>query len=171
MELTRICTKCGRELPLSRFYRYLPSCCMDCKKESVRENYLRKSEDPAFIEKERERGREKYRRLGYRNKRSDGSRLKSALYSSASHAKRDLGAKVPADLELHHWNYHLPKEVIVLPRRLHHRVHTGIKLNLTEGIYYQGDNRLDTLEKHLSFIKGRCAEFGFDFSKIQVLSK
>ena len=42
--------------------------CKDCTKSDVKERFLVNSERPEWLERERERGREKYYRLGYREK-------------------------------------------------------------------------------------------------------
>lgn len=174
MDITKVCFKCGRELPISDFYRHPEMAdghlnkCKSCTKRDVRENYLYNSKDPAYMEKERERGREKYARLGYRGKISDEQKLKRKLYPMLRNAKRDTGIKIPRTDELHHWNYNLIRNVIQMPRSLHSRVHSVLSLNVEEGIYYHNGEKLDTLDKHLDVVKNVCQEFGFDFSKIVV---
>jgi len=66
---TLICTLCGREKEISEFYKNngMPSGyanqCKDCVKarSKIREKRLRTNEE--WVEQEKSRGREKYRRL------------------------------------------------------------------------------------------------------------
>lgn len=174
METTKVCFKCGRELPISDFYKHPRmrdghlNKCKDCAKADVRGDHLEKSAYEAFMEKERVRGREKYSRLGYRGKLSNEQRLKRAMYPGLRGAKKKLGIKVPRTYELHHWNYNLIENVIQIPRSLHRRIHSVISLNIEEGIYYHNGKRLDTIDKHLAVIKDVCQEFGFDFNQVKV---
>lgn len=174
MDITKVCFKCGRELPLSEFYKHHKMAdghlnkCKECTRKDVKENYLDNSKDPAYMEKERERGREKYARLGYRGRVSDEQKLKRRLYPGLRSAKQMLGLKIPRTEELHHWNYNLIRNVIRMPRSLHSRIHSVISLNAEEGIYYHNGEKLDTLDKHMAVVKEVCQEFGFDFSKLIV---
>ena len=73
-DFNKICFKCSNELPIIEFYKhaktkdgYLNKCKLCTKKDTKkREAELRK--DKNWIEKEKERGRKKYHRLGYKNK-------------------------------------------------------------------------------------------------------
>lgn len=82
------CFKCGQLLPLSEFYAHAQmgdghlNKCKNCAKRDVHENYLKKIEDDAYVEKERARGREKYKRLGYK-------RIKRDEYLNASKNARN----------------------------------------------------------------------------------
>lgn len=66
----KICFKCGIEKELSRFYKHSGMLdgrlgkCIECTKNDVakRESVLKQS--PEWLEKEKERGREKYHRIG-----------------------------------------------------------------------------------------------------------
>lgn len=171
MEMKR-CYKCGRLLPITDFYRH-PSMadghlgkCKECTKQDVRARYLVLSSDESFMEKERERGREKYHRLNYGSRKTEHFLMKCASYPGLKCTKRRMKIKTEAGVELHHWNYNFRDSVIPLPRRLHHRLHSRIRLHNDEGIYYEGATALDTPGKHLDVIRRICTEFGFDFTKI-----
>lgn len=172
---TKECFKCHRILPLTEFYKHSQmgdghlNKCKDCTKRDVKMNYIKNAESPEYIEKERERGREKYRRLEYSQKKSVACLAKRRKYPSLKNARRDINGNYPPGTELHHWNYNDNKHLIVLDRRLHHRLHTAVSFNLTEGIYYFENRALDTIDKHLAVIQDVCGMYGFDFSKVQVL--
>lgn len=174
MEITKVCFKCGREMPISEFYKHPQMAdghlnkCKDCTKNDVRQKYLENSANPEYMEKERARGREKYSRLGYRGKLSDEQRLKRKKYPGLRSAKKKLGIIIPRTYELHHWNYNLIWSVIQVPRGIHSRLHSIISLNIEEGIYYYNGKRLDTLDKHLAIVREVCKEFGFDYNEIKV---
>ena len=174
---TKKCFKCGRVLPISEFYRHPAMAdghlnkCKDCTREDVRLNYEAKSLNPEFLLKERERGRGKYRRLGY--KMTKRIKEKSSKFNAIRSARRyweSRGLSFPQESELHHWNYNRSKDVIVMPRKLHHRLHNVIRFEMKEGIYYDGLQRLDTIERHLSVIERVCKSYGFNYSDIKVLT-
>lgn len=175
---TKVCFKCKRELPLSEFYKHPQmgdghlNKCKECTRKDARKKYTENSANDAYMDKERARGREKYRRLGYRNVPPTGKQIsKRMLYPALRQTKKAIHADVPKGFELHHWNYRNINEVIVLNRRLHSRLHTKINLDLDAGYYLLGDKPLDTIEKHLSVVKSVCDEFGFDYSEVKVLTK
>lgn len=176
MESTKICFKCGIEKPLSEFYKQPQMAdghlnkCRDCTKKDVRARYYSLCCNTDFIEKERERGREKYRRLGYTNAKTEAKRLKEKKYASLRNARRMFNS-APPNTELHHWNYNIMTQVICLEKRVHRRVHQLIKFDLELGYYFWNGQPLDTLEKHLEVVKFVCERDGFDYSKVEVLTK
>lgn len=161
------CTHCGRVLPEGEFYRKggrLASWCKECSREQNRKIYDERMKDPEYVERERERQRDKWHRL-YAGKKSDVMLQKQRLYPSLRSGRRATKSALPAGVELHHWNYNLPKSLIVLPLGIHHRLHAIIKLNLQEGIYYYDGRPLDTIEKHMAVVKSVCERRGVDFTK------
>lgn len=93
------------------------------------------------------------------------------MYPSLRNARRDFHIAPSMDIELHHWNYNNNDSVFALERRLHRRLHKSIKLNLEEGIYYYGEDRLDSESKHLEVINRVCDEYGFDKTRVRLLKK
>jgi hypothetical protein len=174
---TRVCKRCGIEKSIDEFYtrsdnnKLRDYTCKQCRKDKIHQNYLSKIEDDAYVEKERKRGREKYVRLGYNKRKTNACSEKEKAYPSLRNARRYFNVTTSSDMELHHWNYNVTDSVILLNRRLHHRLHTSISLDLNEGIYYRESEKLDSLEKHLNVIKSVCEDNGFDFSSVVVLTK
>lgn len=170
MEKTKTCFKCGRTLPISEFYKHPQmgdghlNKCKDCARRDSRENKLIRYNDEAYMERLRAREREKARKLGYRYVNTLRGSVKNTLFPTIRQTKKRLGIQCPRNIELHHWNYNLQDSVILLPIRLHKRLHSKMTLNIMEGIYYQGDKPLDTVEKHLEVLRSVCDEFGYDFS-------
>lgn len=172
---TKVCFKCKRELPLSEFYKHPQmgdghlNKCKECTKKDVREKYTENSANDAYMEKERARGREKYHRLGY--KRTERGKEKRRRFHSFGDARRYFVINEGRDVELHHWNYNMAKSVFKLEKRLHHRLHSAISFSMDEGIYYYGDIRLDSIEKHWEVINTVCDEYGFDKTKVELLTR
>lgn len=169
-----ICKRCGRLLPESEFYRTskgaFDSTCKDCRKKAVKARYDVNRQNPEYMEKERVRGRDKYHRL-YSGKRTDLKLQKQTLYPKLRSARRDFHVKLPRSIELHHWNYNDMDSVFVLEKCLHRRLHKSITLNMDEGIYYKGTEKLDTISKHYSVVLEVCGQYGYDASKVKVLRK
>lgn len=71
--ITKVCFKCHRELPLQMFYKHPRMAdghlnkCKECTKKDVRDKYMDNIGKEDYVKKERERCREKYHRLGYKN--------------------------------------------------------------------------------------------------------
>lgn len=174
---TKRCFKCGRELPLSSFYKHPQmgdghlNKCKDCTKQDVRKDYDRKSGNPNWVEKERARGREKYHRLGYVSRRTERKQIKEKMFKQMKTVRKVINSCLTPDKELHHWNYNQRYSLIALDKRLHHRLHSVIELNLEEGIYYHNGEKLDTIEKHLAVIKQVCEDRGFRYTDILLINK
>lgn len=146
--------------------------CKDCTKKDVREKYIENAKSEAYMEKERARGREKYKRLGYKDRPKTAQRIsKFMLYPGAKSVRQQMKSSISKEYVFHHWNYRKLYEVIVLNRSLHSRVHTKIHLDVDAGYYYLGEEPLDTLKKHLEVVKAVCEEFGFDYTEVKVLTK
>lgn len=145
--------------------------CKDCTKKDSKERYDVKSEDSAWMEKERGRGREKYKRLGYA-KKTIRHFIKQANYPGLRGARRYWASRIaiPEGMELHHWNYEKIREVIMMPRNLHHRLHQALTFDIEKGIYSYKDKELDTIDKHLEVVEQFAKNYGYYKEQIQVLS-
>lgn len=151
-EITKVCFKCGKEKALSEFYKHPQMAdghlnkCKECAKKDSIKNYDIKSQDEGWMEMERARNREKFKRLGYRG------RFKSTreLTEYATNINRELQVRgVDTDKkEAHHWNYNEPYSVFLLTRRTHKRIHKYIIVNYEDGYNYTLDNvKIESVEE------------------------
>lgn len=152
---TKICFKCGRELPLSSFYKHPKmgdghlNKCKDCAKKDVSENIVKKSQDFEWRRKERERGREKYRRLGYKDKRKSDKHVEM---SNVSRFYKNLGLTLQG-CELHHWNYNFLKDVIALPISIHRKLHNLLQFDNESKCFFHNGVLLTSKQDHINLIK------------------
>lgn len=155
-EMFKRCFKYGLLLPITEFYSHPQmgdghlNKCKKCAKNDVHKNYSIKSKDANYVEKERERGREKYKRL-YSIKKYKNEKRTNAVRHLIEYK---LG-KLNAEIELHHWNYNDLFSVIALNKRIHAQLHLLLKFNEKEKIFYVKDTneKLDTIKKHCDFIQ------------------
>jgi len=120
----------------------------NAQKKDVRNDYVRKSSDEEWMEKERVRGREKYKRLGYVNlKNTTRSDFNVTGASTISKYLRRRGYDTK-DKEAHHWNYNLPHSVFLMSRKAHHRIHCAITMSRSDKCCYTNDGvKLETAEQ------------------------
>lgn len=150
---TKKCFKCGRELPLSSFYKHPQMSdghlnkCKDCARRDVKTNLAKKSTDMNWRKKERERGREKYRRLGYVGRKS-----RHAEISNVSRFYKSIGLTLQG-CELHHWNYNFLKDVIAIPTGIHRRLHSLLQFDEESKCFFYNGTLLTTREQHIELIK------------------
>lgn len=167
----KICFKCGKDKPLTEYYKHSGmqdghlNKCKGCSKldSKNRENKLRK--DASWVNNERERGREKYYRLGYRGKYNPTPESKKRTIQrynekypeklSAKSHSRHLTPEVKGN-ELHHWSYNEEhwKDVIELTPEQHARLHRYIVYD-QERMMYRGLDGvlLDSKKSHELLIK------------------
>jgi len=98
-----ICKKCNYEKKSTEFYSN-DSTCKECRKKAVRARFKEKSKDPEFVKKERERSREKYHRLGYKEKQKKWDADKP-WKNTSTYKNLSRKFKTPKGIDLHHWNY------------------------------------------------------------------
>ena len=171
MENKKTCFKCNTEKPLSDYYKhtkmgdgYLGKCIICTKKDvDTREKLLR--QNPAWAEKEKERHRNKYYRLGYKDLHKPTAEKKKitmakykAKYPEKQKAKNismRMKAKIKGN-ELHHWSYNEEhfKDTIELSIADHNKAHRHMVYDSERKMYRRADNNilLDTKEAHIEFI-------------------
>jgi hypothetical protein len=158
---TKNCFKCNLEKKLEDFYKHpqMPdgrvNKCKECNKKDIRDNYQEKSKDISFIEKERERSKEKYHRLNYKEKQKVWDSDKPWKSNNIYKGLRKKFKFVPTTHHLHHWNYndsHL-EDIIILEKFNHRRAHNFLVLDIQNKIYKGLEGQvLDTKEKHIIYL-------------------
>ena len=128
----------------------LNKCKACCKDQSIARN-REKAKDETWVKKERERGREKYRRLNYKDR--PGTKRDGTYRNQAKKAKQ-LGVFKDGD-NIHHWNYNpeFNVDVFIMHRRLHKLIHSHFEYIPEKKIYALEGQELDSKEKHERGIK------------------
>lgn len=172
MKTKKECMRCGETKDLSHFYKHkgmadghLNKCSSCCKKEAKeREEKLR--QNPEWVEKEKKRSRDKYHRLGYREKHKTTYEQKKHMikryfekYPEKKQAKNKsshLKASTKGN-HLHHWSYNEKhyKDVIELSVQDHNTIHRHIIYDQERMMYrvavelgpWKAGTLLDTREK------------------------
>lgn len=159
------CFKCNEKKSLNQFYAHkqMPdghlNKCIECTKIDVKNRFNKLKEDQDFINSERKRGREKYRRL-YAGT-SKANKITSQNYRNKFPekvlAKNKLGNKHKLDgYERHHWSYNEIHfcDIIHIEKKNHLKAHRFLVYDNEFFMYRRFDNMtlLDTKEKHLEFI-------------------
>lgn len=165
------CFKCGRLLPIEDFYKHSQmgdghlNKCKDCIKKDVHRRYLNRSADAEYMEKERQRGREKYKRLGYAKKYKPS---KPSICRSI-HATLKRRGLIVTGQEVHHWNYNEPYSVLILDRRQHKCVHKYIEFKDNLCYISATGKLIETIDEAIEFTKQCLIENGLnsDFNVVR----
>jgi hypothetical protein len=157
----KICFKCSLEKSLDDFYKHKKMAdghlnkCISCTKQDTRNTELKIRSTPEGLERDRKRHRDKYQKLGYKEKQKEWDKFKPWKQSQAyKNLSRDL--EIPLGMEAHHWNYNdeYLKDVFILDRKIHRNIHRFLTLDLDRKIFMDlNGNYLDTKEKHKKFIE------------------
>lgn len=162
------CFKCGVEKPLSEFYKHKGMSdghlnkCKTCAKKDVAERANLLKIDDKWVEKERERGRDKYHRL-YKGDPVDLEKKKIYIKSyidkyPEKHKAKIISqrVKVSDNMQKHHWSYneHDALDIIELSNADHAKLHRFLKYDSDFYMYRRIDTKelLDSREKHLEFV-------------------
>lgn len=158
---TKICFKCNLIKKLDDFYKHPATSdgrlnkCKECSKKDTRDSYKIKSKDENFLILERERSKEKYYRLNYKEKQKIWDSEKTWKNSAKYKSLRKKFKAVPKTHHLHHWNYNdeFLEDIIIIEKFNHRRAHNFIKLDLENKIYTGLNGEiLDTKEKHILYL-------------------
>jgi hypothetical protein len=165
------CFKCEHILPIKEYYihKQMPdghlNKCKECTKNDVRKRENELKNDPEWIEKERERNREKYYRLMYNGKYKPTTDKKRETikrfnqkfpekYMASKYTEIYL-SKITG-FHLHHWSYNQEDwlDIIQLSIKEHNLIHRHLIYNQEKMLYYtKYGELLDSKEKHLEFIQ------------------
>lgn len=161
----KVCFKCGRLLPLDDFYKHSRmgdghlNKCKECTKKDVKRHYERKSADESWVEKERIRGREKFKRLGYAGKFRSIRRI-CPEEANMSKVLRTKGYDTSGK-EAHHWNYNRPYSVFLISRKAHKRIHLHLKVNDKDKYCYTEDGkRLENVDQAVTYFSSILDQYG-----------
>ena len=165
------CFKCCNILPIQEFYTHkkMPdghlNKCKKCANKDTANRLEELKKNPEWIEKERERNREKYHRLGYKDKNKPSTQEKKNTMKRyrQKFPEKYLAAKYTEifltkehGFHLHHWSYNQEDwlDVVKLSVREHNLIHRYLIYIKEKMIYTTKDETLlDTKEKHLKFIQ------------------
>jgi len=164
------CFKCGKVKPITEYYKHKKTSdghlgkCKSCTISDAKQTTDLKTSTPEGLEKERERHRNKYHRLGYKEvykKSTEEALQRQTQYRNrypekqkARNATQSLARE--KDNHLHHWSYNKEhwKDCFELKVSEHMYLHRFLLYD-KETFYYKDleGNLLDTKEKHEEYIK------------------
>lgn len=166
---TKICFKCGHEKPLSEFYKHSRMAdghlnkCKECNKKESIDRYKDKSKDENWMEKERLRGREKFKRLNYKDKFKKTTSLCTKIKGIARLLKNH--GYVTVGKEAHHWNYNYPYSIVLLSKRAHKAIHKYTKVNYEDKHCYTLNGEcLNSENKAIQYLKKCLSNEGINES-------
>lgn len=166
---SKVCFKCGKEKILDDFYKH-PQMgdghlgkCKECNKKDTKDRLAILLQDETFHENEKARHRDKYYRLGYKDKHKQSPEKKKIAmgryYDKYPEKRiadsRSGGIDVPKGFEKHHWSYNKEhyKDVLFLTNKDHNLAHRYMIYDQERMMYRTlSGELLDTKERHEQYI-------------------
>lgn len=167
---TKKCFKCSIEKPLNEYYKHKKmgdghlNKCKNCTKSDVKKRHDILINDKDWKKAEQKRQREKYYRLGYKDKHKpilekkyEYAKSHRNKYPEKYKAKNaTIKMKRGIGNNLHHWSYNKEhyKDVIELSILEHNLIHRFMIYDQERFMYRRIDTMelLDTKERHLDYI-------------------
>ena len=168
--IKKVCFRCNTEKSLNQFYKHKGMAdghlnkCKNCTKKDTkkRQDYL--SNDPVWVQSEKDRGRNKYHRLNYRGKHKptpDQKKKTNKRYDDKYPEKskiKSISSRLETKIKgnhKHHWSYNLEhaKDFIELSMKDHNKVHRFMTYDQKTFMYKDlNGNLLSTRTKHEEYI-------------------
>ena len=158
---TKICKDCKIPKDLSEFHKHsgmkdgYVNKCKDCQHGKLHNNYIKNSLNSEWKNKEKERQKEKYKRLNYIERQKDDEQ-KYPWKATSTYKNLPRKLKLPIGIEIHHWNYNdeFLEDIFKLSSIQHKLAHKYLLLNIELKLFTDLDgNLLDTKEKHFQYLK------------------